>query len=131
MDITGLRDRFDYRAYWQLLDHLRTTHRALPFGALVDGVPDKAFFILRHDIDYSTGAALALAEQESRRGVRATYFLLPNSLYYNLLDPVHADVPQRLTALGHEIGLHYDVKLFYRFPRDRWLEILELQVSLL
>ena len=131
MNITALRNRFDYCAYWRLLEHLTSSHRALPFAALVDGFPNEPFFILRHDVDYSTAAALALAERECERGIRATYFLLPNSLYYNLLDPEHACVPQQLTAMGHEVGLHYDVNLLYRFPRTRWLEILGLQVSLL
>lgn len=131
MDVSSLHDRFDYHTYWELLERLTSTHRALRFADLIGGFPNDTFFILRHDVDYSTRAALTLAEQESKRGIRATYFLLPNSLYYNLLDPAHADVPRLLTALGHEVGLHYDVNLLYRFSPDRWMEIVRLQISLL
>jgi len=101
------------------------------FADLRDRFPDEPFFILRHDVDYSTQAALILAEQESDRGIHATYFLLPNGVYYNLLDPARADVPRRLNDLGHEVGLHYDVNLLHRFARERSAEIMRLQVSLL
>jgi len=101
------------------------------FADLRDGFPEEPFFILRHDVDYSTRAALTLAEQESDRCIRATYFLLPNSIYYNLLDPAHAGVPGRLIELGHEVGLHYDVNLLRRFAREKWTEIMRVQIRLL
>ena len=100
-----IRDRFDYETYWWLLDRLSRTHRAVRFIDLREGFPAEPFFILRHDVDYSTAAALRLARLEAERGVYATYFLLPNSFYYNLLSPEHADVPSRLAALGHEVDL--------------------------
>ncbi len=126
-----MEDRFDYRTYWELISRLTATHRPVPFADLRHGFPAEPFFILRHDVDYSTQAALILAEQESDRGIRATYFLLPSGLYYNLLDPAHADVPQRLIDLGHEVGLHYDVNLLHRFAREKSAQIMRLQVSLL
>lgn len=126
-----MQDCFDYGAYWELLDRLTSSHRVLRFVDVAHGFPEDMFFILRHDVDYSTPAALALAEQESRRGIRATYFLLPNGFYYNLLDPAHAAVPRRLAALGHEVGLHYDVNLLYRFPPAERQAIVRLQISLL
>src|SRR5258705_3377763 len=126
-----MEDRFDYETYWDLIVRLTATHRAVRFADLGSGFPDEPFFILRHDVDYSTRAALTLAKQESQRGIHATYFLLPNGFYYNLLDPVYADVPRRLIDLGHEVGLHYDVNLLYRFPRERSAELMRLQISLL
>jgi len=126
-----VRDRFDYETYWWILERLARTHRPLRFADFADGSPQPPFFILRHDVDYSTQAALRLAEQESRRGFRATYFLLLNCFYYNLLSPHEADVPRRLVGLGHEVGLHYDVNFLRAFPRERWEELLRLQASLL
>jgi len=129
--MTAMPDRFDYQTYWEMISRLTTTHRAVRFADVGDRFPDEPFFILRHDVDYSSQAALTLAQQESDRGIHATYFLLPSGVYYNLLDPAHADVPRRLIDLGHEVGLHYDVNLLHRFPRDRSVEIMRLQISLI
>src|SRR6185295_8253711 len=105
------------------LDHLMSSHRAVSFADVFECFPSEPFFILRHDVDYSPAAALALAAQEADREIRATYFLLPNSLYYNLLAPEHARFPASLVALGHEVGLHYDVGFLRQFPADRWIDL--------
>ena len=99
-----MRDRFDHETYWRILDRLSRTHRPVRFADLRPGLPGTPFFILRHDIDFSPAAALRLAEMEAARGVRATYFLLLNTFYYNLLSPEHTDVPRRIAELGHEVG---------------------------
>ena len=140
MSVSAMQDSFDYDAYWQLLDRLCTTHQPVRFADVFEW-PQGRCFILRHDVDYSTSAAMTLAAQEAERGVRATYFLLPSGVYYNLLDPAHADIPRRLVGLGHEVGLHYDVNLLYRLrggPEgsrhgtvDEWMDIIHAQVALL
>jgi hypothetical protein len=126
-----MQDRFDDETFWGLLDRLRLSHRQLRFADLGPVLPESPFFILRHDVDYSPAAALRLAGQEAARGVGATYFLLLNTFYYNLLSPEHADVPRRLVAMGHEVGLHYDVRFLQAFPEERSLELLEEQARLL
>jgi hypothetical protein len=126
-----MKDCFDYLTYWEMLGRLTATHRAVRFVDLQDSFPEDPFFILRHDVDYSTAAALQLAEQESARGIHATYFLLQNGPYYNLLDPVHAHVPRRLTDLGHEVGLHYDARLLRSFTPDRWEHLMRVQIAVL
>jgi hypothetical protein len=126
-----LRDSFDYATYWSLLSGIAATHRIVRFADLREGEPDGAFCILRHDVDYSPAAALRLAEQEAGRGVRATYFLLAGTSYYNLLAPEHAHVAQALAAMGHEVGLHYDVRSFAPFPAEEWPRLLRVQAALL
>jgi GAF domain len=126
-----MRDSFDYETYWSIIERLSRTNQPLRFADLADGLPTTPFFILRHDVDYSPAAALDLAYQEARRGVRCTYFLLLNSFYYNLLTPEHASFPARLVAMGHEVGLHYDVKFLEAFPRQRWPELIRAQATLL
>ncbi len=126
-----MRDRFDHETYWWIVDRLLATHRPVRFMDLKHGLPDGPFFILRHDVDYSPAAAVELAEQEAARGVRATYFLLLNTFYYNLLSPEHASVARCLAELGHEVGLHYDLGFFQAFPRERWEGLLEEQARLL
>jgi len=85
-----MRDSFDYETYWWIIERLSRTNRPLRFSDLGSGFPTEPFFILRHDVDYSPAAALDLADQEARRGVRSTYFLLLNGLYYNMLSSEHA-----------------------------------------
>lgn len=124
-----MRDSFDYATYWSLLARIAATHRIVRFADLREGEPAEPFCILRHDVDYSPAAALRLAEQESARGVRATYFLLAGTSYYNLLAPEHAHVASALLALGHEVGLHYDVRSFAPFPREEWPRLLRAQAT--
>lgn len=126
-----MRDSFDYATYWSLLSRISSTHRLLPFADLRRGDPAEPFCILRHDVDYSPRAALRLAEQEAARGIRATYFLLAGTSYYNLLAPEHAHVASTLAAQGHEIGLHYDVRSFAPFERREWPRLLRAQAALL
>jgi hypothetical protein len=126
-----MRDSFDYATYWSLLARISATHRIVRFADLRDGEPAAPFCILRHDVDYSPAAALRLAEQEAARGVRATYFLLAGTSYYNLLAPEHAHVASALVALGHEVGLHYDVRSFAPFSREEWPRLLRAQAALL
>lgn len=127
----AVRDSFDYGTLWSLLDRVRSTHRIVRFSDLRDGEPDAPFCILRHDVDYSPAAALRLAEQEAERGIAATYFLLAGTAYYNLLAPEHAGFARRLAALGHEVGLHYDVRSFLPFPAEEWPRLLRAQAALL
>ena len=64
--------------------------------------------IWRHDIDYSVEHALRLGQIEAQHGVRATYFLLLGSPYYNLLDITTGQLLREIVRLGHWIGLHFD-----------------------
>jgi hypothetical protein len=127
----AFHDSFDYETLWRLLARIGGRHRFVRFADLIDGQPQGPFCLLRHDVDYTLYAALALAREEAARGIRATYFLLVNSAYYNLLSPSHAHVPAAIADLGHEVGLHYDVRLLRHFARERWDDLLGTQVALL
>jgi hypothetical protein len=127
----AFQDSFDYETLWRLLARIGDSHRFVRFADLVDDQPRDPFCLLRHDVDYTLYAALALAREEAARGIRATYFLLVNSAYYNLLSPSHAHVPAAIAGLGHEVGLHYDVRLLRHFAREQWDTLLETQVALL
>lgn len=126
-----MRDSFDYATYWSLLSSIAKTHRIVRVADFRAAAPEEPFCILRHDVDYSPRAALQLAEQEAARGVRATYFLLLGTQYYNLLAPEHAHVARTLVEHGHEVGLHYDVNSFAPFRREEWPRLLRAQATLL
>ncbi|NWG36190.1 hypothetical protein [Nitrososphaera sp.] len=71
-------------------------------------VSERKEIILTHDIDVFPPYALQLARMEHRHGVRATYFVLLHSEWYNALSPENMEIWKKIGELGHEIALHYD-----------------------
>jgi hypothetical protein len=122
---------FSYAEYRRLLELATARNRNLRFRDLPADGGTSRYFILRHDVDFSPAAALRMAEFESALGVRATYFLLFSSSFYNLFSEEYCRVPRLLTALGHEVGLHYDLACYDVISRDRPLEILVNQADTL
>jgi len=102
-------DRFDYTVLGALFDRLLETHTCLRFMDLGAVERPERLALVRHDIDFCPTAALRMAEFESGKGIRATYFLMLSSPFYNLQDRELAGFPRRLAGLGHEVGLHYDL----------------------
>ena len=76
------------------------------FRGFLDGTPRPGDLFLRHDVDMSLSAALIMAELEHERGISATYFLMTESVFYNLASPVGRAAFDRLRALGHTVGHH-------------------------
>lgn len=68
--------------------------------------PQPGDLLLRHDVDLSLEAALRMARLEADMGVRATYFLMTESVFYNLSSYVGASALAELRRLGHAVGLH-------------------------
>jgi len=68
--------------------------------------PRSGDLILRHDVDLSLEAALEMAELEASVGARATYFLMTQSVFYNLGSSEGRRALNRLRELGHGVGLH-------------------------
>ncbi len=63
---------------------------------------------LRHDIDISIYKALEFAEFESSLGIQSTYFVQPNSDFYNLSSCFMLESISKIVDYGHMIGLHID-----------------------
>jgi hypothetical protein len=94
---------FDLDHYHELLD--AAAEAGYRF-ATFDREPQAGDIFLRHDVDLSLEAALSLAELEEERGARATYFLMTESVFYNLDSELGRDTLARLRELGHAVGLH-------------------------
>ena len=73
-------------------------------------LPDR-FIALRHDIDFSPQYSVEMAEIEHAAGVASTFFVLVDGQFYNPLQPDVVRQLRRIRDLGHEIGLHFDVRL--------------------
>jgi hypothetical protein len=74
--------------------------------ATFDREPRDGDLLLRHDVDLSLEAAVELAKLEAEAGAQATYFLLTESVFYNLDSSVGRAAVATLRDLGHRVGLH-------------------------
>jgi|SaaInlStandDraft_3_1057020.scaffolds.fasta_scaffold22016_1 hypothetical protein len=73
---------------------------------------DRQHLILRHDIDMSLDAALAIGAIEMELGVSSTYFVLLGSEMYNIFSPSSKYILESLMKMGHKIGLHFDASQY-------------------
>ena len=92
------------------LTHYRELLAAAQAGgyryAFFDRKPEAGTILLRHDVDLSLRAALAMAELEAEAGATATYFLMTRSEFYNLDSASGRAAVERLRELRHRVGLH-------------------------
>ncbi len=92
------------------LAHYRDLLRAARDGgyrwAGFDREPEAGDVIMRHDVDLSLDAALALAEIEAEEGAWSTWFLMTRSSFYNLASADGERTIARLRELGHRVGHH-------------------------
>ena len=101
------------------LDHYRELLDAAKAGgyrfACFDREPEEGDLLLRHDVDLALDAAVRLAELEAGADATATYFLMTESVFYNLDSEEGRGAIERLRALGHRVGLH---AVYPRAERD-------------
>jgi hypothetical protein len=103
---------FDLTHYRELLDAAKAGgYRFATFEA----EPAAGDVFLRHDIDLSLEAALELGRLEHENGARATYFLMTESVFYNLDSGLGRETLRELRSLGHAVGLH---AVYPRASRD-------------
>ena len=92
------------------LDHYRDLLRAAQAGgyrwAGFDRAPVPGELILRHDVDLSLAAAVAVAEVEAAQGAWSTWFLMTRSVFYNLDSSEGEAALERLRGLGHRVAHH-------------------------
>jgi hypothetical protein len=94
---------FDLEHYGELLAAAK--EGGYRFAAFGSG-PEHGDLFLRHDVDLSLDAALRMAELERAAGATATYFLMTESVFYNLASKQGVAAIARLRELGHAVALH-------------------------
>ncbi|AOT09700.1 hypothetical protein [Pseudoalteromonas luteoviolacea] len=72
------------------------------------------FILWRHDIDIELPAVRRMAKIEAEEGIKSTYFLMFNSVFYNLLTEEGKQTVELLKSLNHKVALHCDLGV----PRD-------------
>lgn len=76
---------------------------------------DKNLFFLRHDIDIDIDTAYEMAKIEERYNIKANYFVLINSdnvgngRYFSSNKAKTISILKEIEAMGHEIGIHYNL----------------------
>jgi hypothetical protein len=94
---------FDVEHYRELIEAARAGGYRFAF---FDHDPEPGDLFLRHDVDLSLAAAVDLAELEHNGGAASTYFLMTESVFYNLASAEGEHTLGRLRELGHRVGLH-------------------------
>jgi len=94
---------FELSHYCELLESAKAGGYRFAF---FDRDPEPGDLLLRHDVDLSLDAALRLAVLEREAGAAATYFLMTESVFYNLASREGERALERLRGLGHRVGLH-------------------------
>jgi hypothetical protein len=112
---------FDLAHYRELLDAARAGgYRCAGF----DREPEPGDLLLRHDVDLSLDAAIAMAEVEAEAGAWSTWFLMTRSVFYNLASHEGERAVGRLRELGGRIAHHAvwpHIDLDFRFdPVVAW-----------
>lgn len=105
---------FTYEAYERLIKGIIDNGYQITNYHLYKKV--KCPCILRHDVDMDLKKAAEFAEFESKielkKRVKATYFVLLTSDFYNLYSKENIHLLKDILLCGHEIGLHFDEKKY-------------------
>ena len=70
------------------------------------------FIILRHDVDLDIYPAYKLGQLEKKMGIRSSFFIMTTCPYYNPLSVKNRNLLLQIIKDGHEIGLHFDPKVY-------------------
>lgn len=110
---------YDYEWYQNLLATFKQA--GYEFRSFEEHSQKKVVY-LRHDVDFSPQKALTMAEIESEMDISSTYFFLVTASFYNALSAPNRRIIQKISDLGHEIGLHFAVQEYFdNEPESRLL----------
>ena len=127
---------FSYQSYGRLLDAVKDA--GYKFSFILDDDTASAetpTMYLRHDVDTDYLGCLPLAQIESSKGIRSTWYFLFTSDVYSILSPEIISIMKKLIELGHVVGLHVDATLYTSLESmerecNHIFDLLSSQVSL-
>lgn len=115
---------FSFRHYFDVLADARENYNFIgPLRDLYNLRERESFIILRHDVDISLEHALKVAQMEYDHNLHSTFFILLHSQFYNALTKKNISIIQKISELGHEIGLHYDTSVLPKSISNARLQI--------
>lgn len=98
---------FTHEHYREVLIEAKKNYEFIGYNSL-EFNNESPVILCRHDVDLSMQEALNLARIENSLNIKATYFLLPHSEFYNLYEKSITVLVKEIISLGHKIGLHFD-----------------------
>ena len=108
---------FSIEDYVSLIHELRQVgYQFVPVSQLAAPIAGKVAY-LRHDIDLHLTQVDIVARAEAECDVIATYYVLLTQ-HFNLFYPENRRTLRAIQALGHEIGLHYDLQTYPSDPKE-------------
>lgn len=119
--------KFTYQAYFDFIALLRS-HRYEPMSFSAFDQLDQEektlgkYVMLRHDVDFDLGKALDMARLEHAQGISSAYLVLLTSPFYNLFGDTAQEQLREILSLGHEIGLHFDEKVYGKISREQMID---------
>lgn len=98
--------RFGKAGYQLMLNDLAAAGYRMRPADQVDA--DERTCFMRHDVDIHLDGVLSLARLERDYGARSCWFV-PVTFHFNVMHHPNRQTLRNLVALGHTIGLHYDI----------------------
>ena len=105
------RSKFSIKNYEGLMRNIKQAK--LKCISFQNNIKKGRNIIMRHDVDFCPQRALEIAEIENKHKVKATYFFMINSEFYNIHSYASKKALKKISKLGHFIGLHFDASLFH------------------
>lgn len=97
--------RFGLQGYRTLLSDMAAAgYRMVP----TEDTANSPACYMRHDVDVHLEGAATIARIEADYGARSTWFV-PVTFCFNVMHQPNRQILRDLVALGHHVGLHYDI----------------------
>lgn len=89
--------------YRELLANLQAAgYHFMTFAEYCNGNRPERFVILRHDVDLKPQNSLAIAQDETNLGAKASYY------FRTVPESWDEEIIRQIAAMGHEVGYHYE-----------------------
>jgi hypothetical protein len=94
-----------------LIDFIKFISMNFQTSVIHPGMSDTGVF-LRHDIDLDVASAERVGKLEADFGIASSFFFRITGDSYNIFSLRNSKIVKGLSSLGHEIGLHFDPKVY-------------------
>jgi len=94
---------FSLKCYCQLLESIKSQHHYFQtFEGYITTPISEKLIVLRHDVDKLPENSLVTAKLEHEMGIKGSYY------FRTVPESWNEDIIKEISALGHEIGYHYE-----------------------